>query len=83
MAFAELLQDGILLAESIRVTAKWVSEYELRLVQDFDLVPFVEHAPLVPPYKGVVDERAIARQVLQYSNRIAALILEKEEAVSV
>lgn len=78
MAFAELLEDLILLAESIAVSILWVIEHESCLVKNRYLVSILELSALVPSDDSFIDKRPIARKILYNSNSFSVLIFVED-----
>jgi len=67
----------------VGVALQRVSEDIAGLVQDGNLVTFAQLASLVPSNEDVVDKCSVSRQVFEYSDNIAALLLSEQQTVPV
>lgn len=62
---------------------QWVSEDETGLVQNGNLVSFLQLSSLVPANDCVVYKRSVSREVLKNCDDISALLLGEEQAVAI
>ena len=83
MALAKLLKDSILLAKAIGVTVLGVTKNESCLIQDSNLVCFIQFPSLVSANDRFVYKRAVAGEIFQYGDRITVLVLAKDQAVTI
>lgn len=83
MTLSKLLLELVLLVESVGGALYWVSEYEARLCEDAEFVTILQFASLVSADERIVDERAVPRQILDYCDKVAALLLREYQAMSV
>lgn len=83
MPFSKLLEDPILLPETVCVSGLRVPENKTRFIQDTNLVAVLKLAVLVSPNDSVVDEGAVAGQILQHCDNIALFVLREEHEVSI
>ena len=74
MALAKFLNDFVLFVKRACFTVLRVSEDVPRLIEDSDLIVVFELPPFVPANKRLINEGAVARQVLQNSNGLVAFV---------
>jgi hypothetical protein len=83
MAFPKLLQDPVLLTESIAVPILRVVEHEPCLIEDGYLVCVFELTTLVPSNDGLIDKGPVARKILNESYGLPVLVLIEYQAMSI
>jgi len=83
MPFSKLLEDPILLPETICVPRLRIPENEARFIQNADLVTVLKLAMLVLSNDSVVDEGAIGGQILQNCDNITLFVLREQQKVSI
>ncbi len=83
MAFAKLLEQGVLLGKGTCRPASRVPEDEASLVQDSNLILLLELSPLVSANDGFVNESPVAREVLEHGDRVLTLVLCEEQTMAI
>lgn len=83
MTLAQLLLYSVLLSKAIGIAMRRISENVASLIKYAYFIALLQFAPLVATDYGVVHVCAIARQILQNSDRITTFILREQQAVSV
>ena len=83
VTLSKLLPKVVLLPEGAGVSAFGIAEDEASLIQDRNLVPFLQLPPLVSPDYGFVDKGAVGREVLKDSDSITLLVFGEEQAMSI
>ena len=65
MSFAQLLQDPVLLSESIALPISRIVEEEFGLVQNGDLIAVLKFSVLISPDNSTVDKSPVAGKIFE------------------
>jgi hypothetical protein len=83
MALAQLLEYAILRVKACSVPAARISEEESSLVKYGDLIAIFKLSSFVPTQYLIVDECAIAGEILEYSYGVAVSVLVEDDAMAI
>lgn len=83
MAFAQLLQNPVLLSESTALTILRVVKYEARLIENGDFVRILKLTALVPANDRFIDKSTITGQVFDKARVLAVFILTEENTMAI
>ena len=83
MAFAELMEDSILLPESVTLTIAAVVKEAARFIEYRYSISILQFSSLVASDDSVINEGPVARQILENGYRLTIFILVEDDAVTI
>jgi len=83
MAFAELVENSVLLPESVALTIAAVVKEAAGFIEYRYSISILQFSLLIASDDSVIDEGPVARQILENRYGLTILILVKDDAVAV